>query len=89
MSRGTLITIALFVGLGAVLLWSTLRTQVAECELCVEFGGQRNCAVASAASEDEAARSAQTTACGTIANGMSETIACQAVPPVQRSCRAR
>jgi hypothetical protein len=88
MSRGTLVTLVLFLGLGGILLWSTMRTQVAECELCVEFGGQRNCATASAATEEEAARAAQTTACGTIANGMSETIACQAQPPVQRSCRA-
>ena len=89
MSRGTIITLALFVGLGAILLWSTLRTQTAECRLCVEFGGGRNCATASAASEEEAARSAQTTACGVLANGMSETIACQAQPPVERSCRTR
>ncbi|HEY0971507.1 MAG TPA: hypothetical protein VGE02_11125 [Gemmatimonadales bacterium] len=87
MSRGTIITLILFIGLGGVLLWSTLRSQTAECTVCVEFNGQRNCATASAASEDEATRSAQTTACGVLTNGMNETIACQNRPPVQRSCR--
>lgn len=87
MKRGTVLTLVLFVGLGAVLLWSTLRTQSAECRVCVEFAGGRNCATASAASEEEAARSAQMTACGVLTGGMNESIACNNRPPVERSCQ--
>lgn len=89
MSRGTLVTLVLFLGLGGILLWSTMRSQSAECTVCVSFNGQRNCATASAASEEEALRSAQTTACGVLTNGMNESIACSNRPPVERSCRMR
>jgi hypothetical protein len=89
MSRGTLVTIALVVAFGALLLWSTLSSQTAECTACVEFAGGRNCATASAASEEDAARSAQATACGVLTSGMNESIACSNRPPVERSCRAR
>lgn len=89
MKRGTVITlvvVALFVGLLAI---STVRAQRAECEVCVTFNGVDNCATASAASEDEAAESAQRTACGPVANGMNETIACGNRPPASRQCRTR
>jgi len=74
-------------GFVAFLAWSTLSRQQVECEVCVEFRGQRNCATASAASEGEAARQAQTTACGTISQGMAESVMCGDVAPASRRCR--
>jgi hypothetical protein len=71
----------------AYLAWATVSAQKVECEVCVEFGGGRNCATASAASEEEAARNAQTTACGPLARGMDASIACGNVAPVARRCR--
>ncbi len=89
MKRGTLIglfVLALFAGF---LLWSTLSAQRVECEACIEFAGQRNCAVASGASEKEAMQTAQMTACGPVAQGMNESIACQNRPPVVKRCSTR
>lgn len=78
---GTLV-VAGFIG---YLAWSTLSAQEATCEVCVEFGGQRNCATASGADSTEASRSAQATACGPVTNGMDESIACaNRIPPVTR-----
>lgn len=85
-SRGKALTVAVVVAFVAFLLWSTLAGQKAQCEVCVEFNGQRNCATASHASEAEAARSAQSTACGPLARGMNESIACSNRPPVSRRC---
>lgn len=82
-------TIAAVMAFVAFLTWSTLSAQRAECEVCVEFGGGRNCASASHEDEDEAARSAQTTACGPLAKGMNAAIACDNRPPVSRQCRTR
>ena len=73
----------------AFLLWSTLTSQQVECEVCVEFKGRRNCAVASAASEAQAVQSAQTTACGTISSGMAESVLCGDAVPASRQCRTR
>ena len=84
-----------FIWLGVVLAftvylaWSTLSAQKAECDVCVEFNGKRNCATASHSTEDEAARSAQTTACGPLVAGMNDAIACDARPPASRQCRTK
>lgn len=87
MKRGTVLAILAVVGFVAFLLWTTLSSQRVECELCVEFGGGRNCAIASAADESEAAQAAQTTACGTLAHGMTASISCGKVAPASRRCR--
>ncbi|HXE57289.1 MAG TPA: hypothetical protein VNK43_04755 [Gemmatimonadales bacterium] len=88
-SRTKIVTVALILAFVALLLYGTLASQRAECEVCVEFRGGRNCASASAASEAEAAAAAQTTACGPLARGMDASIACGRTPPVTRVCRAR
>jgi hypothetical protein len=89
MKRGTIITIVLVVAFGGLLLFNTLSAQKVECDVCVEFNGLQNCATASHENEADAARSAQTTACGTIANGMDQSIACDRTPPKSRQCRSR
>jgi hypothetical protein len=70
-----------------LLLWSTLSSQRVECSVTVAFGGTQNSAIASAASEPDAAREAQTAACGPLAVGMNENIACGRTPPITRHCR--
>ena len=87
MSRSTTLTVVGLAVLVAVLAWSTLRSQTAECTVCVEFGGMRNCATATAVNETEAMRSAHSTACGPVTSGMNESLACGNRPPVERSCR--
>ncbi len=84
-----LIWVAVVVLFTAFLAWSTLSSQKYSCEVCVEFNGSANCAAASHATEAEAARSAQTTACGPVAAGMNQTIACEAKPPVSRQCQLK
>lgn len=87
MKRSTLLTVAAALAFAALLLYSTLSAQKAECEVCVSFNGRDNCATARGSSEVEAARSAQTTACGTIASGMAESINCGNVAPTKKVCR--
>ena len=89
MKRSTIITILLIVGFGALLLYNTVSAQKVECNVCVEFNGKRNCATASHESEAEAKRSAQTTACGILASGMNESIACDRTPPLSTQCRTK
>jgi len=89
MSRGKIITIVAIVAFVALLLFNTLSAQKVTCDVCVEFNGQRNCATASHESEEEAARSAQMTACGPVTNGMDDQIACGRRPPVSTQCRTR
>jgi hypothetical protein len=86
MKPATRLTVFAIVVLAAFLLWSTISAQKAKCNVCVSYRGAHNCAHASAASEKEAARSAQTTACGPIARGMAESIECDNVPPASVDC---
>ena len=89
MKRSTVITILLAVGFAALLLYSTLAAQQVECSACITFNGRENCATTSAQTEQEALRSAVNTACGTLTQGMDESIRCAGMPPLRPSCRTR
>jgi hypothetical protein len=89
LQRGTIITLVAIALFGALLLFNTLSAQKAECNVCVEFNGKRNCAAASHENEKEATQSAQTTACGVLASGMNESIACGRTKPLSVQCRTK
>lgn len=84
--RNPIITILLIAGLAAIFWKKTMAAQVATCEVCVVFNGQRQCSRASGESEKEAARTAHSTACGPVANGMNEKIACDSRQPDVLRC---
>ena len=67
MKPATRLTVFAAVVLAGFLLYSSLQAQKATCDVCVSFKGGHNCARASADTAKDAAKSAQTTACGTIA----------------------
>jgi hypothetical protein len=85
--RGRVLTFFVVLIFTAFLLWSTLSSQRVECTVTVAFRGTEGSGTASAGSEDDAAREAQTAACGPLARGMNESIACSRVVPVRRQCR--
>jgi len=86
--RVNLITLLVVLAFAAYLLWSTLSSQRVECTVTVAFRDSENAGTASAASETDAAREAQTAACGPLTQGMDERIACSRVPPTARRCRS-
>ena len=85
--RARTVTLLVILGFVAFLLWSTLSSQRVECAVAVEFQGRPGSATASGASEADAAREAQTTACGPITASMNDRIACSRLRPVSRTCR--
>lgn len=86
-TRGKWATIVIVVGFVALLLWSTLSSQKAECTVTMAFQGQQATATASAASEADAIEQAKSTACGPISSGMNDRVACSNQPPVTKHCR--
>lgn len=86
-ARSRTVTILAVLAFVAYLLYSTLASQRYECTVSVEFQGGRRTAIASGSSESAAAEQAQTAACGPLARGMDESIACSRQPPVSRQCR--
>lgn len=89
MKKGTIIMICLAIGFAGLLLYSTLSAQQVECQACVTFKGQTNCASASGIDEKEALKTAVNTACGTISAGMAESIQCAGMPPERPVCKTR
>jgi hypothetical protein len=85
--RGRFLTLLVLLAFGGFLLWSTLSSQRVECTVTVGFNNAQNTATASASSEDDAMREAQTVACGPLTKGMNDRIACGRIPPVSRQCR--
>jgi len=81
-------TLFVLLAFGGFLLWSTLSSQRVECTVTVAFNNAQNTATASAASQADATREAQTAACGPLAQGMDQSIACSRIPPVSRRCRS-
>ncbi|HKA59538.1 MAG TPA: hypothetical protein VKD28_13050 [Gemmatimonadales bacterium] len=89
MKRSTLITLAVIaVVIGLFFYMSTARA-TEECTVCMEFNGRTNCATAAGRTPAEATETAHNTACGPIASGMNETIACGNRAPVSVQCRTR
>lgn len=71
-----------------VVVYSSLRVAVVECEVCVEFGGRESCRKVKAQNREEALRSAIDNACAALASGMNETLRCTRTVPKLQSCRA-
>ncbi len=76
---GAIVFIVLVIG---ALVYFTIGLQQYTCEVCMEFEGRENCAVASGTTEEEAVRTATDTACATISAGMTESIQCSRTKPV-------
>ena len=89
MKRSTLLTIAAILAIAALFFYMTTAKASQECTVCMEFRGQRNCATAVGPTEEQAREGAQTTACGPIASGMDQSIACGRTPPASVQCRTR
>jgi len=84
---GKLLTWMAVLAFAGFLLWSTLASQRVECTVTVAFQGEEGSGSASAASEVDAVREAQVAACGPLARGMNDRIACARIPPLRRQCR--
>jgi len=66
-----------------VIIYSTMTLAKHRVEVCVAFNGRTNCKTASATTEEFAQQAAITNACGEIASGVTETVACEHSPPVR------
>lgn len=77
------IIVAIFVG---ILAYTSFKPQQITCEVCVDFRGASRCAKASGPTREAASETAQTAACGPMARGMDDIIACGRVIPRSVSC---
>jgi hypothetical protein len=86
MKRSTGITLAVIAAIIALFFYMSTARATQECTVCVEFQGRSNCAAAAGRTVAEATETAHNTACGPVASGMNETIACGNRAPVSVQC---
>lgn len=89
MKRSTLFTIAAVAAVVLLFFFMTTASANQECNVCVEFNGRSNCATALGSSVSEATETAHRTACGPVAQGMNESIACDNRAPVSVQCKGK
>jgi hypothetical protein len=89
MKRSTVITLAVIALIVALFFYMSTASANEECTVCMEFKGRSNCATGAGSTAAEATETAHRTACGPIASGMNETIACENRVPVSAQCRTR
>ena len=81
MKKTTLLAIAFAVLVLGYLVISSFRPQGFRCRVCITFKGQRDCRTASAATRQEALRTATTNACAQLSGGVIESNQCESTPP--------
>ena len=81
MSKAAWVSIALFLAVMALVVYSTLGLSQYSCEVCLTYQGRTNCAKASGTTPEEAQRTATDTACASISGGMPESLECSNTPP--------
>ena len=89
MKRSTLITLAAIAAVAALFFYMSTARATEECTVCIEFNGRSNCATAAGRTAAEATETAHNTACGPIASGMNQSIACGNRAPLSVQCRNR
>ena len=82
MKKTTLLAIVFAALVLGYLVFSSFRPQGFRCRVCMSFQGRNDCRVASAATEQEALRTAITNACAQLSSGVIESNQCETTPPV-------
>ena len=89
MKRSTVMTLAVVAAIVALFFYMTTARANEECNVCMEFQGRSNCASAAGRTAAEATETAHNTACGPLASGMNESIACGNRAPLSVQCKTR
>ena len=79
--------LVVLVPIAGFVVYSSFHVSAIECEVCMRFEGGDTCRAASAATRDEALRSATDNACALLTSGMTNSIRCQQSEPVKTECR--
>lgn len=82
MSKPVLLGIVFGVVVLGVIIWSSFNMAQVKMKACMQYEGRTNCATASGATKEFATRAAISTACASIASGVTGTIGCEGSRPV-------
>ena len=81
------VVVTILVAATVVLLIFTMVQQAkVSCEVCIAFHGRTQCRGAAGPTRDDAIKTATDNACGFLASGMANSIACSKTPPHDVVC---
>ena len=86
-SRNLVAALVVLLPIIAFVVYSSFQVSAVECEVCMRYEGREMCRAASAATREEARRSASDNACALLTSGMTETIRCLNGGPAKTECR--
>ncbi len=85
--KTTKATIVFLVLMAGVVIYRSMTIAQYECDVCVTFQNQQVCRTAASGERKAAVESAVTSACATLASGMTDSIRCQNTTPDSVTCR--
>lgn len=85
--KATGATLAFLLLFGGLVVYRSFGVARTECDVCVTFQGQTACRTAAADTRKASIESAVTSACGTLASGMTDSIRCGNTNPDSVECR--
>lgn len=83
MKKPVLVGILIVAAILGVMVYSSMNLSANRVEVCINFKGVTNCKTARGATQADAIRSATTNACGEIASGVTDTMACLRAEPTK------
>lgn len=85
-TKATLLFLGVFI---AVVVYFSMTIAEQECEVCMTFMNHSVCRTAASGTREASIESAVTSACGTLASGMTESIRCTNTKPDRVTCTER
>jgi hypothetical protein len=76
MKKPVLVGLLILAAIGGIMAYSMMNLTKHRVEVCVNFRGIERCKIARGATEMDAIRTATDNACGEIASGVTDTMAC-------------
>ena len=87
MKKGTIVTV-IFLGFIALFSFTSILTgSKYKCEICIHYKDTDVCQEVEGMDKKDTIMVGISTACGAVANGMTESIDCQNTPPTKMECQ--
>lgn len=83
MKKPVLVGIAIVAVILGIMVYSMMNLSSNRVEVCIQFNGVTNCKIARGATQEDAVRTATSNACGEIAGGVTDTMACLRSEPTK------
>lgn len=83
MKKPVLVGIGIVIIILGIMVYSMMNLSANRVEVCIQFNGVTTCKIARGATQEDAVRTATTNACGEIASGVTDTMACLRSEPTK------